>query len=152
MSGGALVLRPLRDDEGEALADLWIDSWRATFPDIDFEARRGWLATHLARLVRQGAQLVCAADGAGLRGFVTIDPATGWLDQLCVARDAFGAGVATALLNEAKRLSPRRVGLDVAADNGRALRFYEREGFARVGPGAPSPSGRATLVMEWRPA
>ena len=36
-------------------------------------------------------------------GFVTIDPATGSLDQLCVAPAERGSGLAAALVDEAKR-------------------------------------------------
>jgi putative acetyltransferase len=39
----------------------------------------------------------------------------------------------------------------VNADNFRARRFYEREGFSFVGAGGISQSGRATVVLEWRP-
>ena len=53
------------------------------------------------------------------------------------------------LLNAAKRASPGKIRLDVNADNFRALRFYKREGFARVGAGVNKLSGRETAVLEW---
>jgi putative acetyltransferase len=86
-----------------------------------------------------------------LAGFVVIHPETGWLDQLCVHPNCFGAGAARALIEAARQASPDGIRLDVNADNTRARRFYEREGFSLVGAGAISCSGRATVVLEWRP-
>jgi len=85
-----------------------------------------------------------------LVGFVLIDPNTGWLDQIAVKPNAFGAGVGRELLNAAKRASPGHISLDVNADNFRALRFYKREGFVRVGAGVNALSGRETAVLEWK--
>ena len=146
----------IRDEERGALVDLWVASWRATFPTIDFDARREWFVSHLAELEARGASLICifedtAKPGARkLVGFVLIDPKTGWLDQIAVKPNAFGAGVGRELLNAAKRAAPEKIRLDVNADNFRALRFYKREGFTRVGAGVNKLSGRETAVLEWR--
>jgi len=141
-----------RPEETQALLAVWVASWRATYADIAFEARCPWLLDHLAELEAQGARTLCLWEDAPpfLAGFVTIDPKTGWLDQLCVHPERFGAGVAEALIAAAREHAPERVRLDVNADNFRALRFYERQGFVRMGEGAPSKSGRPTLVLEWR--
>ncbi len=80
-----------------------------------------------------------------------IDPATGWLDQIAVHPDQWGAGIAEALIGAAQRLSPTRVGLDVNADNPRAVAFYRRLGFVETGRGANPRSGLPTLMLEWRP-
>ena len=63
-------------------------------------------------------------------GFVTVDPATLYLDQIVVAPEAWGCGVAAALIAEAKRISPHGLDLHVNTDNARAIRFYEKHGFA----------------------
>lgn len=140
--------------ETTELLALWVASWRATYADIAFETRCAWLLDRLAALEAQGAQTLCLWDEApkSLLGFVTIDPETGWLDQLCVHPEQFGAGVGAALLAAARERSPRLVRLDVNADNDRAVRFYQREGFKSVGSGMPSKSGRETLILEWRPS
>ena len=136
-----------------ALMDLWVTAWRATYADIDFNARLEWFNARLAELEADGALTLCLYEGApsALAGFVVINPATGWLDQLCVHPNCFGAGAARALVDAARQASPNRIRLDVNADNTRARRFYEREGFSLVGAGAISCSGRATVVLEWRP-
>ena len=139
--------------ETQELLALWVASWRATYPEIAFETRCAWLLDRLAVMETQGAQTLCLwdEDDKALLGFVTIDPVSGWLDQICVHPERFGGGVGAALIAAARERSPGLVRLDVNADNYRAIRFYEREGFKRIGPGQLSQSGRGTLILEWRP-
>jgi putative acetyltransferase len=84
-----------------------------------------------------------------MEGFVTIDPATGYLDQLVVAPEFWGSNVATLLLDEAKRRSPGRIELLVNKDNGRAIAFYEKHGFELVGDDVNPTSGRPVYRMRW---
>ncbi|MFO1136065.1 MAG: N-acetyltransferase [Rhodoblastus sp.] len=153
---GRRTIGLIREEERSALVDLWVASWRATFPTIDFDARREWFVSHLGELEARGASLICIFEELGkpgerkLVGFVLIDPKTGWLDQIAVKPNSFGAGVGRELLNAAKRAAPGKIRLDVNADNFRALRFYKREGFTRVGAGVNKLSGRETAVLEWR--
>ncbi len=92
------------------LVDLWVTSWRQTMPMIDFEARRAWFVDHLSALRSRGTQVVCAFDSEGaMAGFVTIDQATGLLDQIAVAPSYWGSIAAQLLLDEAKRRSPRQI-------------------------------------------
>jgi putative acetyltransferase len=130
-----------------SLADLWVASWQETMPAIDFPARRSWFLDRLKALEAAGAVTICAFDGSDrLLGFVSFDPAAAYLDQLAVGPEAKGSGAATLLLNEAHRLSPLGLILDVNQDNPRALRFYEREGFQKIAEGTNPQSGLKT----WR--
>ncbi len=146
------LLRRRTDADLPAMLDLWVEAWRATYPEIDFDARRDWLTRQIAALEAGGAATLCLFRGAPatLAGFVVIDPQTGWLDQICVGPDFKGAGCGETLMAAARDLSPGRVRLDVNADNLRAVRFYERGGFAQIGRGANTLSGRPTIMMEWR--
>ena len=91
------------------------------------------------------------AENAGaMTGFVTVDPNTLYLDQIVVAPEAWGSGTAEALLHEARRPSPRGLDLQVNQDNARAIRFYQKQGFAITGEDKNS-SGRLTYWMKWRP-
>jgi putative acetyltransferase len=138
------------------LADLWVASWREAMPFIDFAARRAWLCRHVPALEAEGALTLCALDAPGhlaskhLLGFLVLDPAAGYIDQLAVAPCAKGKGVARRLLAEARQLSPKGLRLDVNIDNPRAVRFYEREDFVTVGEGLTPQSGLRTLKMVWR--
>jgi putative acetyltransferase len=145
--------RALRDfDEADlpALIELWVAAWKETRFAIDFDARRAWLEGRVKALHADGAVIVVGLDGEGrAAGFVTLEPETGWLDQLCVAPRERGSGLAAALLDEAKRRSPGLVELDVNEANARARRFYEREGFAPVAQGVSAQSGLPTLKLRW---
>jgi len=143
-------LRAFVEADREALGDLWVAAWSETGFSIDFEARRAWLDRHLDALRADGVVVLVALDADGRpAGFVTIDPNSGYLDQLCVAPRELGSGLAQALLIEAKRRSPSVVELDVNEANGRALRFYEREGFRAITRGLSAQSGLPTLRMRW---
>ncbi len=151
-----LRIAPAGAGDRPAMLALWVAAWQATLPQIDFAARAGWLAERLDALEAAGAvtRLALAAgrgsDDVSLAGFVVVSPATGYLDQLVVGPHWFGAGVAAALLAEARRLSPHRLELHVNQDNPRAVRFYEREGFLRTGEGINPRSGLPIWRYEWR--
>lgn len=141
----------LDDPHLPGLVDLWVASWAKTLPAIDFEARRGWLLDHLETETAEGVRVRVALSGTGEPlGFVMIDAATGYLDQIAVAPEVWGGGIAEALLREARRLSPAKIVLDVNADNPRAVAFYARQGFREIGRGVNPRSGLATLKLEWR--
>jgi len=146
----AFALREFDEADVPALLDLWVAGWRATGFAIDFEARRSWLDHRLRGHRAEGGAIMVGLDAGGRpAGFVTVDPATGYLDQLCVAPPERGSGLAAALLDAAKRLAPGVVEIDVNEANQRARRFYEREGFHAVTQGLSAQSGMATLRMRW---
>jgi putative acetyltransferase len=145
-----LRLRVRSEVDCASLADVWVASWREAMPDIDFEARRPWFLDHLRALEAAGAITICAFSNLNrLLGFVMFDPARAFLDQLAVAPEAKGTGVAHLLLNEACRHSPNGLVLDVNQDNARALAFYEREGFAKTAEGVNPRSGLKTQRLRW---
>ena len=150
MSAPVRLLRGFEDGDCPALADLWVAAWRRTGFAIDFEARRPWLVERLhAHRAAGGAIVVGLSADDRPVGFVTVDPASGYLDQICVHPGEQGSGLAGALLDEAKRLSPGGLELDVNEANERACRFYEREGFVAVTRGASAQSGLPTLRLRW---
>jgi putative acetyltransferase len=133
------------------LLDLWVEAWTDAMPQIDFEARRAWFDARLDACLQQGTQILGSFDGERLDGFVTVDPASGEIDQLCVARPAQGRGLAAQLVEAARALSPGGLSLTVNLDNPRALRFYARSGFVRGEEGSNPLSGLRTVRMLWRP-
>ena len=146
---GTFHLRPYRNDDEDAAIELWRDTWQQAYPSIDFAARVPWWRERWrSELVPKAAVIVAEQDGA-LLGFVTIDT-SGYLDQLVVASGRWGSELATMLVDEAKRRSPDRITLLVNTDNARAIRFYERNGFAHAGEDVNPTSGRPVLKMEWK--
>ena len=143
-------LRPYRASDEDAAIELWRRTWQLAYPSIDFAARVAWWRARWRNEVVPATQIVVADADGTLSGFVTID-ASGYLDQLVVAPEHWGSPLATALVDEAKRLSPAGVTLLVNKDNARAIRFYRRNGFADDGEDVNPTSGRPVLRMAWRP-
>jgi putative acetyltransferase len=142
-------LRPYRSEDEDAAIALWLESWQRAYPQIDFVARVTWWRQRWRSELVPNAAIIVAAQADALIGFVTID-ASGYLDQLVVAPDYWGSELGNALVNEAKRRSPDRITLLVNKDNARAIRFYQRNGFAHAGDDVNPTSGKPVLKMEWR--
>lgn len=134
-----------------AMADLWVATWAATYPTIDFTRRRDWFVDRIKAFVEAGVAVPLAFVDGDLAGLVTVDPAGGWIDQMLVGLAFQGSGVGPALMAEAQRLSPNGLSLDVNADNGRAIAFYRRQGFVRTG-GRINGQGAAIDIMAWTPS
>jgi putative acetyltransferase len=142
-------LRPYRGEDEDAAIALWLQTWQQAYPSIDFAGRGNWWRERWRSELVPRAEIIVAEQAGALIGFVTID-ASGYLDQLVVAPGHWGSKLATALVDEAKRLSPDCIRLLVNTDNIRAIRFYERNGFAHAGEDVNPTSGRPVLRMEWR--
>jgi putative acetyltransferase len=82
---------------------------------------------------------------------MTVDPRTGYLDQIVVAPEAWGSEVGALLVAEARRISPQGLDLHVNQDNARAIRFYEKHGFTITGQDVNPRSGAPVHKMSWRP-
>lgn len=143
------TLRPYRAEDEDAAIDLWLRTWRLAYPSIDFAARVAWWRERWRNELVPNAAIIVAEQAQDLIGFVTID-ASGYLDQLVVSPEHWGSKLANTLVDEAKRLSPAGVTLKVNADNNRAIRFYERNGFVHAGEDVNPGSKRLILKMAWR--
>ncbi len=147
---GSFHLRPYRAEDEDAAIALWLETWQLAYPSIDFAARVAWWRERWRNELVPKADIIVAEQARALVGFVTIDSA-GYLDQLVVAPDHWGSKLATDLVDEAKRRSPAGITLLANADNARAIRFYERNGFAHAGEDVNPSSGRPVLKMAWKP-
>src|SRR5882724_2438592 len=120
----SFTLRPYCAEDEDAAIELWLRTWQLAYPSIDFVARVPWWRERWRNELVPNADIIVAEQAETQIGFVTIDR-QGYLDQLVVSPDHWGSPLATALIDEAKRLSPGGVTLKVNADNYRAIRFYE---------------------------
>lgn len=160
-----MTLRPYRAADEEAAIALWRRSWQRAYPNIDFTARLAWWRERWRNELVPACVIIVVEDAAaaiegtpeapsgaasGLVGFVTVDSATGYVDQIVVAPQAWGSGVAAALIDAAKEIAPGGLDLHVNADNARAIRFYEKHGFAITGKDVNPRSGAPLYKMSWR--
>lgn len=152
MSAVVLTIRPYDAHHLPEMTDLWVASWQKSYPDIDFEARRGWAVDRFVSLNQDGVDFVMGFDqhNGDMAGFLTIDRRTGHIDQVVVAIPYWGRSVADQLLAQARRLSPGQLKLEVNVDNAPAIALYERHGFAKSGEGTNPNSHRRFAILEWR--
>ncbi len=149
MSGDAPTLRAYAPADEDIAIELWRRTWQDAYPAIDFSARLAWWRERWHSELVPGARIVVAERDGALLGFVAVDPRTGYLDQIVVAPEAWGSGMAALLLREAQHLSPVLT-LHVNKDNARAIRFYEKHGFTVGGEDVNPLSGRPIYSMTWR--
>ena len=152
MSGPAFTLRPYAAGDEDAAIELWRRTWQLAYPRIDFNARLDWWRQRWRDQVVPVATITVAEADDKVVGFVTVDPLTLDLDQMVVAPEAWGIGVASALIAQAKRISPAGLDLHVNTDNARAIRFYEKHGFVISGAALNWRSGAPVHKMSWRPS
>ncbi len=151
MTSGDLILRPYVAADEDAAIELWRRTWQQAYPAIDFSARLAWWRERWHNELVPACTIVLAETNVHVVGFVTVDPATGYLDQFVVAPEAWGSRTATALIDAAKRIAPTGLDLHVNRDNFRAIRFYEKHDFAVSGEEVNPRSGAAVFKMRWRP-
>lgn len=165
------ALRPYTAADEDAAVELWRRSWQEAYPALDFSARLAWWRERWRNVLVPACTIVVAevegaeqASGAEARlgaagqagtggaiiGFVTVDPRNGYLDQIVVAAQAWGTPVAAQLLAAAKEVAPAGLDLHVNQDNRRAIRFYEKHGFAVTGTDVNPRSGAPVFMMSWR--
>jgi putative acetyltransferase len=150
VTSGQLVLRAYTPADEDAAIALWQRAWQQAYPQIDFGARLDWWRERWRGELVPACTITVAMAGEAMAGFVTVEPGTSYLDQLVVAPEAWGSGAAAALVDAAKRASPSGLDLHVNCDNARAIRFYEKHGFAISGEETNPRSGAPVYRMSWR--
>ena len=145
-----ISLRPYTPADEDAAIDLWRRTWQQHYPDLNFNERVAWWRQRWCNELVPVVRIALAEACGALVGLVTVDPKTMYLDQIVVAPELWGSGVALRLLDEAKRISPRGLDLLVNKDNFRAIRFYEKHGFKYAGEDTNPVSGQPVNRMAWR--
>jgi putative acetyltransferase len=145
-----ITLRSYIPADEDAAIDLWRRTWQHHYPHLNFNERVAWWRQRWRNELVPVARIALAEAYGALVGFVTVDPKTMYLDQIVVAPELWGSGVALRLLDEAKRISPRGLDLLVNKDNFRAIRFYEKHGFKYAGEDTNPVSGQPVNRMAWR--
>jgi putative acetyltransferase len=146
-----IKLRPYTAADEDTAIELWRRTWQMTYPELDFDARLPWWRERWRNTLVPNNTVTVAEENSTLLGLVTVDPRNRYLDQVVVAPEAWGSGVAQALMVEAKRISPSGLDIFVNQDNSRAIRFYEKQGFAFAEEDVNPISGRPVNKMVWRP-
>jgi putative acetyltransferase len=149
--GLAVSLRPYDPRDEDAAVALWLRTWQAAYPQLDFAERLDWWRERWRNELVASADIVIAEAAGEMIGFVTVDPRSAYLDQIVVAPEHWASGIGAALIAVAKQLSPAGLALDVNTDNARAIRFYDKQGFYISGAGVNPISGKPVHRMRWTP-
>ena len=148
-----MTIRPATIDDAGAVAEIWYHGWRDAHlghvPEALRAARtRESFDTRAAHAVEKTA--VATVDGA-VAGFVMV--VDDEVEQVYVSSAHRGSGIAAVLLAEAERRVAAnghdRAWLAVIAENPRARRFYERNGWVDEGAfehHAPSDDGPISVT------
>lgn len=139
-------VRSAAEADLKAVHELLVETWHATFDDLlgreTVEAVTGrWhsVAALRANLKRPYSEFIVADNGeGGIDGMAFAsqsEDGIASLHQLYVRPETQVQGIGTMLLAEIEMAFPdvRKLRLEVIERNGKAVRFYERKGFARVG-------------------
>lgn len=137
-------------DEAAALS-LWHRTWQQAYPAVNFDERLDWWLKRWRKEVVPTATVIVAEGGGSVMGFAIVNPEKRELDQVVVAPEQWGSGIAAALLDEAKRRAPQGLNIYVNKDNARAVRFCEKHGFVLMGDDVFPKSRRPAYKMSWRP-
>ena len=151
MVAASFTLRRYTPADEAAAIELWRRTWQLAYPHINFDDRVVWWRQRWREELVPATTITVAEANGKMLGFVTVDPCTFDIDQTVVAPEAWGMGIAAALLDEAKRISPAGLDLHVNNDNARAIRFYKKHGFVISGEALNWRSGAPVHKMSWRP-
>jgi ribosomal protein S18 acetylase RimI-like enzyme len=140
-----VTLRPAGPEDASAVAGIWRSGWHdghlGHVPDELVVARTP--ASFDTRAAERVGDTVVAIVDDAVAGFVMV--VDDEVEQVYVAADHRGSGVADTLLAEAERLvragGHERAWLAVVAGNTRARRFYERRGWVDEGLFDHRPEG-----------
>jgi GNAT superfamily N-acetyltransferase len=148
-----LVLRRAEPGDGDAIVEVWLTSWRATFdfpPGAPDDGVRRWLTTEL---VPNHETWVAADPSDGGRVVALMALSDTMVEQLYVAPDWIGRGVGGRLLDLAKERRPDGLDLYCFQVNTFARRFYEARGFVPIafGDGTRNMEHQPDVLYRWRP-
>jgi GNAT superfamily N-acetyltransferase len=151
MTKDGVTLRRARPDDGDAIGDVWLSAWRATFdfpPGHPDEDVRRWLREEL---VPKHETWVAEAPGGRVVALMAVSD--DMVEQLYVAPDHHRAGIGSRLLALAKERRPAGLDLYCFQVNARARRFYEDRGFVAVafGDGSGNEERQPDIRYAWRP-
>jgi ribosomal protein S18 acetylase RimI-like enzyme len=123
-----IAIRPYTNADFDVIASIWFDSWNSTGV-VTQPVTLASLRKRLPQEITRGWVIHLATIGSDVVGFLAVYENK--LEQLFIVPGLQGNGLGKRLLDFAKAQNPQGFWLTTAADNDRAIRFYEREGLKR---------------------
>lgn len=152
MTADAPAIRPYQADDLDTVVSLRHRSWSAALPDlVHLQPIGQWRDRFREEIVPGETVWVAEMDGR-IVGFIALDEASGYLDQMFVEPEAQSRGIGRALTTWAKNRCPAGLRLHTLAQNTRARSLYESHGFHVVAKGVNAVNGQPNVEYVWHPA
>jgi ribosomal protein S18 acetylase RimI-like enzyme len=145
----SVCYRNFRDGDVEAVATVWLESWRSIGLDVAALATELGFQERIRLELESGWRVILAAEDEQVIGFLATKPTEGVLDQLFVSPNAKGRGIGTALLKRAMTEMPDGFWLRTAAANQAACAFYQARGMRRDRIEPHPRLGHMTVIYVW---
>ncbi|HEX4302641.1 MAG TPA: GNAT family N-acetyltransferase [Rhizomicrobium sp.] len=126
-----IAIRPTREDEYDAVTQVWLDSHVSTGLAVAGEASFAELRARIPHEIANGWQLYVAEQDGVIVAMLAFRTRTNYLDQIFVAPEHQHKGIGKRLLAFTREHLPDEILLRTAVGNHRAIAWYEREGFVR---------------------
>lgn len=143
-----LIIRPYRESDFDAVTEVWFASWESTgvgFPNPSLQAE---LRERFPKEIAGGWSVHVASVEKDIVGFLALKEDR--LQQLFVSPSTQGHGIGKQLLDFVKLQRPKGFWLTTPLE-GRAVRFYEREGLKRGEISMNLKFGHEVVRYDWRP-
>ena len=143
------MIRPFRESDLFAVMQLWLET---NVQAHTFIAPCYWSGHYdpVKKLLPQAETYIYESDATRrIEGFIGLTEE--YIDGCFVKESAQGKGIGKQLLDHAKSTRDT-LSLRVYAKNTRAVRFYQREGFAVQEEATDNGTGETELIMVWNRA
>lgn len=138
-----LVIRRYMDSDLNEVVSLWHRSWTNAFPNLKHpQSYEQWRLRFQNNYVNKDEVWV-ATISEQIVGFVVVSGSE--IAQIFVDVDAQRNGIGTALLNQAKQISPSGLRLTTLQQNMQARQFYEKHGFVAGATGVNPINGQPNI-------
>jgi putative acetyltransferase len=139
------TIRPLQEGETDAVVHIWRDACQHSYAFLARKFLRGYEKWMRSGVLYQYETLVI--DEGGVRGFIV--RAGNFVSLLFVDPRHQGRGLGKQLLDAAKGRA-EELKTSAFAQNERAIRFYQREGFWATQVRVERESGETIVLFKWK--
>ena len=144
------IIRPARADEYDEIGRVWMESWVSTGLGEASEFLLANLRARIRREMEHGWSLFVADDNGTIAAMLALHLPKLYLDQLFVAPEYQGRSLGRRLLAFTRTQLPDEIHLRCVRENGKAWRWYEREGFVFEKEQVEPLTGLVMKYYRWR--